>query len=70
MYFTTDTMTYAINAASGILKWKSARPLKEQSKLRVNRGVAFYENKLFRGSGDLVYKAISISMKQKNLIMN
>jgi alcohol dehydrogenase (cytochrome c) len=52
MYFTTDTTTYAINAATGKLKWKSARPLKEQSQLRVNRGVAFYENKLFRGSGD------------------
>ncbi len=52
MYFTTDTITYAINAATGKLKWKSARPLKEQSQLRVNRGVAFYENKLFRGSGD------------------
>ena len=33
MYFTTDTITYAINAATGKLKWKSARPLKEQSQL-------------------------------------
>jgi len=52
MYFTTDTMTYAISAATGKLKWKSARGLNEQSMLRVNRGVAFYDNKLFRGSGD------------------
>ena len=52
LYFTTDTTTYAINAATGKLKWKSGRPLKEQSQLRVNRGVAFYDNKLFRGSGD------------------
>jgi alcohol dehydrogenase (cytochrome c) len=52
MYFTTDTMTYAINAATGKLKWKSARPLKEESQLRVNRGVAYYRDKLFRGSGD------------------
>lgn len=52
MYFTTDTMTYAINAATGKLIWKSGRPLKKESQLRVNRGVAFYDNKLFRGSGD------------------
>ncbi len=58
MYFTTDTMTYAINAANGKLKWKSARPLKEQSQLRVNRGVAFYENKLFRGSSDAYVYAL------------
>ena len=65
MYFTTDTMTYAINAATGKLKWKSARPLIEQSQLRVNRGVAFYENKLFRGSGDAhVYALNAIDGKQ------
>ena len=52
MYFTTDTTTYAINAATGKLKWKSGRPVKEQSQLRVNRGVAFYQNRLFRGSSD------------------
>ena len=37
MYFTTDTVTYAINAATGKLKWKWVRPVKEPSQLRVNR---------------------------------
>lgn len=65
MYFTTDTMTYAINAATGKLKWKSSRPLKEESQLRVNRGVAFYDNKLFRGSGDAhVYALDATNGKQ------
>lgn len=65
MYFTTDTTTYAINAATGKLKWKSGRPLNEQSFLRVNRGVAFYENKLFRGSSDThVYALDAESGKQ------
>jgi alcohol dehydrogenase (cytochrome c) len=52
MYFTTDTSTYAIHAESGKLKWKSTRPLTEQSMLKVNRGVAYFDGKLFRGSSN------------------
>ena len=52
MYFTTDTSTYAIHAESGKLKWKSTRPVTEQSMLKVNRGVAYYQGKLFRGSSN------------------
>jgi alcohol dehydrogenase (cytochrome c) len=50
MYFTTDTMTYAMDAASCTLKWKQRTPY-PPTYLTANRGVAYDNNRLFRGSG-------------------
>ena len=50
MYFTTDTMTYAIDAATCALKWKQRTPHKP-TYLQVNRGLAYENGRLFRGSG-------------------
>lgn len=52
MYFTSDTITYAINGATGILKWKRIRPIPKVSSLHSNRGVAYLDGKLFRGASD------------------
>jgi alcohol dehydrogenase (cytochrome c) len=65
MYFTTDTSTYAIHAETGKLKWKSSRPLTEQSMLKVNRGVAYYDGKLFRGSSNAHVYALSATDGQQ-----
>ena len=50
MYFTTDTMTYAIDAATCVLQWKQRTPHKP-TYLQVNRGVAYENGRLFRGAG-------------------
>jgi alcohol dehydrogenase (cytochrome c) len=52
MYFTTDTVTYAINATSGMLKWKRIRPVEKPVGYGANHGVAYLHNKLFRGASD------------------
>ncbi len=51
MYFTTQATTYAINTADCSLKWKQTRP-NSAGGLGVNRGIAFADGKLFRGTGD------------------
>jgi alcohol dehydrogenase (cytochrome c) len=50
MYFTTDTMTYAIDAGTCALKWKQRTP-HQPTYLQVNRGVAYDNGRLFRGAG-------------------
>lgn len=50
MYFTTDTMTYAIDGATCALKWKQRTP-HQPMYLQVNRGVAYDNGRLFRGAG-------------------
>jgi alcohol dehydrogenase (cytochrome c) len=50
MYFTTDTNTYAIDAATCALKWKQ-RTSQPATYLKANRGVAFDDGRLFRGAG-------------------
>lgn len=52
MYFSTDTITYAINAATGMLKWKRIRPVENPVGYGANRGVAYYQGKIFRGASD------------------
>ena len=52
MYFTSDTVTYALNAATGTLKWKKIRPIPKPSGYGANRGVAYLNGKLFRGASD------------------
>ena len=51
VYFTTNDATYAIDASSCALKWKYSRP-GGRGGLGVNRGVAWLDGRLFRGTGD------------------
>lgn len=52
MYFTTDTISYAINAATCAEKWKQVRHSETPSFLAVNRGFAYLNGRLFRGTSD------------------
>jgi alcohol dehydrogenase (cytochrome c) len=52
MYFTTDTISYAIDAASCAEKWRQARHNPKPSALLVNRGFAYHDGRLFRGTSD------------------
>src|SRR5579862_3830725 len=52
LYFTTYDTTYAVDASNCALKWKYSRPGPAGGVLRVNRGVAYLDGKLFRGTGD------------------
>ena len=61
MYFATDTVTYAIDAATGVLKWKRKRDVAHPKGLGVNRGVAYYDGKLFRGASDTHVFALNAS---------
>lgn len=51
IYFTTYNSTFAVDAASCALKWKQTRT-GPPGGLQVNRGVAFENGRLFRGTGD------------------
>ena len=51
LYFTTYDTTYAVDASNCALKWKYSRP-GPAAGLRVNRGVAYLDGKLFRGTGE------------------
>jgi len=60
MYFSTDTATYAINAADGKLIWKAHRSTTKTSGWGANRGLAYLDGKIFRGTTDghvLAYNA-------------
>jgi alcohol dehydrogenase (cytochrome c) len=50
MYFTTDTATYAMDAATCRLRWRTGTGTKPGG-LGVNRGVAYENGRLFRGVG-------------------
>lgn len=54
LYFTTLDTTFAIDAGNCNLLWKHTEPLTEAQKvgLGVNRGVAFEDDKVFRGYDD------------------
>lgn len=51
LYFTTYATTYVLDASTCALRWKSSRP-GPLNYLDVNRGLAFADGKLFRGSSD------------------
>ena len=51
LYFTTYNTTYAVDASNCALKWKYSRP-GPAGGLGVNRGAAYLDGKLFRGTGD------------------
>lgn len=52
MYVTTDTSTYALDARTCALKWRQSKVYSPQQFLKNNRGVAYLDGSLFRGSGD------------------
>jgi alcohol dehydrogenase (cytochrome c) len=52
MYFTTDEGSYAIDASTCAEKWKQHRHSPTPSMLLVNRGFAFTNGRLFRGTSD------------------
>lgn len=53
MYFTTDTISYAIDANTCAEKWKTPRHSDTPSALAVNRGFAYMNGVLFRGTSDV-----------------
>jgi alcohol dehydrogenase (cytochrome c) len=52
MYFTTETRSYAIDAATCDETWRVERPLEQSSPLAVHRGFAYLDGRLFRGTSD------------------
>jgi alcohol dehydrogenase (cytochrome c) len=52
MYFTTDTISYAIDGATCAERWKSVRRSPTPNRLAVNRGAAYLDGRLFRGTSD------------------
>lgn len=52
MFFTTDTISYAIDASTCAEKWKQVRHSPTPSALAVNRGFAYLDGRLFRGTSD------------------
>lgn len=52
MYFTTDLNSYAVDARSCRLKWSQHRASATPSPLAVNRGFAYLDGMLFRGTSD------------------
>ncbi len=52
MYFTTDTMSYAINARTCAQRWRHSRHSSKSSPLLVNRGFGYLDGRLFRGTYD------------------
>ena len=53
MYFSTDTITYAIDAATCVERWRRARHVATPGGgPAVNRGVAYLDGRIFRGTAD------------------
>ena len=52
LYFTTETRSYAVDAATCAEKWKVERPVERPSPLGVHRGFAYLDGRLFRGTSD------------------
>src|SRR5581483_6923077 len=52
MYFTTDTISYAIDGATCREKWRVARHSAQRNPLLVHRGFAWLDGRLFRGTTD------------------
>jgi alcohol dehydrogenase (cytochrome c) len=57
LYFSTYNTTYAIDPSTCALKWKYSRPGPARG-LGVNRGLAYLDGKVFRGTGDAQLIAI------------
>src|SRR5205085_8581566 len=52
IYVTTDTGTHAIDASTCAMKWSHVHEYAPLSGLGGNRGIAYLNGRLFRGSGD------------------
>jgi PQQ-dependent dehydrogenase (methanol/ethanol family) len=52
MYFTTDESSYAIDASDCRLNWRRYRRSATPNALHVNRGFAYLDGRLFRGTSD------------------
>ncbi|MEP6495800.1 MAG: PQQ-binding-like beta-propeller repeat protein [bacterium] len=52
MYFTTDTISYAIDAGTCAERWRSVRHSPTPNRLAVNRGAAYMNGRVFRGTSD------------------
>ncbi len=52
MYFTSDTISYAIDAATCAERWKQVRHSEAPGELAVHRGFAYSNGRLFRGTSD------------------
>ena len=52
MYFTTDTISYAIDAGTCAERWKVVRHSPTPNRLAVNRGAAYMNGRVFRGTSD------------------
>ncbi|HEY7929996.1 MAG TPA: PQQ-binding-like beta-propeller repeat protein [Steroidobacteraceae bacterium] len=52
MYFTTDLNSYAVDARTCQLKWSQHRASPTPNPLAVNRGFAYLDGMLFRGTSD------------------
>jgi alcohol dehydrogenase (cytochrome c) len=52
IYFTTDTMSYAIDAGTCAKRWMSVRHSPTPSRLAVNRGAAYLNGRIYRGTSD------------------
>ena len=52
IYFTTDTISYAIDGSTCTQKWIQPRHSAKPSALLVNRGFAYMDGRLFRGTSD------------------
>jgi alcohol dehydrogenase (cytochrome c) len=61
MYFTTDQNSYAIDAANCALKWMHHRASTRPSALGVNRGFAYLNGVLYRGTSDAHVLALAAS---------
>jgi alcohol dehydrogenase (cytochrome c) len=64
MFFTTDTISYAIDAASCAEKWRKVRHSETPSMLGVNRGFAYADGRLFRGTSDVHVLALDAATGQ------
>jgi len=65
MFFTSDTITYAIDAGNGQLKWQHKRLADNSAQGKVNRGVAYCDGKLIRGTSDAKVMALDAACGQK-----
>src|SRR6476661_8132723 len=61
LFFTTDTISYAINAASCAEQWKYVRHSDTPHPLAVHRGFAYLDGRLFRGTSDAHVIALDAS---------
>jgi alcohol dehydrogenase (cytochrome c) len=65
LYVTTEMQTVALDPATCAVKWKQQLPKPAQEGLRVNRGVAYMDGKVFRGSNAGSIVALDASSGQQ-----